>query len=222
MEVRFIGRGSLDLSPISIDCNCFAEQPKSLNTVGQWQYKVVDPLGLSSDDAFIRLQPGLKGTGSTTSLYISYRTECGCDSTIDPQFTGKLSVHSFDGDATLQQAQVPYTPPSTSPTFLLALIPPGTQWISSGMKKPGPNIIVYLVEELLGSATTGNITSSARVGVCRFIWDPSECNGRLTQKPTAVTSALPSDHCNHNGVCESVFGENSARCAADCQTYATV
>ena len=201
---------------------------------GSWQYLAIEPLGISSSNSFIRLQPGARtlpaGPGTAATLYVTYRTATGCDSDIDPQFTNKLSVHTFyDGGSSGTAAAAPLagssqrqrslmTAPAraSSPTFLVALVPPGTQWTTSEMSDPEHNIVIHLVEELRLQGE-GSASSSARIGVCRFQLDPSECNGSLSQQPKLVTSALPVQRCNRNGICESVFGENRQTCASDCK-----
>ena len=179
---------------------------------------MIDPLGLSHSNSFIRLQAVDIGT----SLYVTYRTAVGCDAGIDPQFVGKLAVYTHSNCSASSASDSDgessgWT--SASPSFLVALVLPGTQWTSSQMADPAQNVIVYLVQELQ-TAYGGSNSTSARIGVCRFESDPSECNSSLSQQPKLVNSALPKQHCNMNGVCESVFRENGQNCPSDCRVMA--
>ena len=174
---------------------------------GLWQFQTIQPLGLSGSKSFIRLTSGQSGT--TTMLYVSFRTADGCDKSIDLQFTRKLSVHSYEGD-TAAESQASGTAPPTLPTFLTALIPLNTQWTTAQMPRPEANVIIHLV-----SIQDGEIPL-AMVGISLFLSEPSQCNAAINNSPDAVSSFLPNNRCNYNGACESVFGENQARCKSDC------
>ena len=122
----------------------------------------------------------------------------------------QVSVHVCAGDAASQSRLLDGGAQPTNRTFLAALIPAGTQWLPSQLAVP-TNVVIYFVK-----AATAYGSSPASIGLCRFIVDPEECNRGLAAAPTVTSSALPSDHCNSNGSCESVFGENYANCI-DCQ-----
>ena len=122
-----------------------------------------------------------------------------------------MSVHVCAGDTAAQSRLLDGGAKPTNSTFLAALIPAGTQWVPSQLAVP-TNVVIYFVKV----GTTYNGSSPASIGLCRYIVDPEECKRGLVAAPTVTSSALPSDHCNENGSCESVFGEKYTNCV-DCR-----
>ena len=91
--------------------------------------------------------------------------------------------------------------PSGPRTYLAALISEGQQWSPSSTGPIATNVVVSFLQ--------ASLSGSASLSLCRFN-RPGDCQKEV------VPTYLPNDHCNHNGWCEWVFGENRATCPDDC------